>query len=135
MRKNAPMPTFDERDRSAVTDADSAKDFDDASDTLYVLERQLSGLPVNNLAELVGMSTIQMQRCRQEGGTSPHRLQLVARLVAILRHSWTDHGIYAWFHRERLELGGHSPIDLLDDTRRESDLLLLARSGRVQVGS
>jgi uncharacterized protein (DUF2384 family) len=107
----------------------------DAADTLRLLEGWLPGLPVSNLAELVGMSTRQLQRRRQEGGASPHRLQLVARLVAILRHAWTDHGVYAWFHRQRLELGGQAPIDLLDDADRERDLLLIARAGRVQGGS
>jgi hypothetical protein len=81
------------------------------------------------------MSTSQMRRHRQEGGAVPRRLQVVARLVATLRHGWTDHGVYAWFSRERLELGGHAPIDLLDDTDREQDLLLIARGGRVQGGS
>jgi uncharacterized protein (DUF2384 family) len=107
----------------------------DAADTLHLLEGWLPGLPVNSLAELVGMSTRQLQRRRQEGGASPQRLQLVARLVAILRHAWTDQGVYAWFQRERLELGGHAPIEVLDDADYERDLLLIARGGRVQGGS
>jgi uncharacterized protein (DUF2384 family) len=107
----------------------------DAADTLRLLEGWLPGLPVHNLAELVGMSTRQLQRRRQEGGASPPRLQLVARLVAVLRHAWTDQGVYAWFQRQRLELEGHAPIELLDDADYERNLLLIARAGRVQGGS
>ncbi len=129
------MPAFDESDRSAVVDTDGAMDFHDVADTLHLLNGWLPGLPMNSLAELVGMSTSQMQRRRQEAGASSRRLQLVTRLVATLRHNWTGHGVYAWFYRERLELGGHAPIDLLDDAGREQDLLLIARASRAQNGS
>jgi hypothetical protein len=49
----------------------------------------------------------QLQRRRRDGGgvTSP-RLEIVARLVAILRHAWTDRGVLAWFAKPRPELGG-----------------------------
>jgi hypothetical protein len=77
----------------------------------------------------------QRQRRRRVGGPSPHQLQVVARLVAILRHTWTDQGVDAWFHRSRLELGGRAPVDRLDDPQNERELLLIARAGRVQGGS
>lgn len=107
----------------------------DAQETVHLLENWFPGLAVNQLAELAGMSTRQFQRRRQDGGVSSHRLQMLARLGAILRYGWTDQGVYAWFHRQRLELAGRAPIDLLEDPASERDLMLLARAGRVQGGS
>lgn len=104
--------------------------------TIRMLEDWLPSLTVGQLSELTNMSVRQLQRRRRDGGgfSSP-RLQLVARLVAILRHAWTDRGVHAWFERPRPELDGKSPVDLLDEPDRERDLLLLARAGRVQGGS
>jgi hypothetical protein len=107
----------------------------ESREALALLESWLPGLAVHQVAELVGLSTRQLQRRRQEGGPSPHRLQVVARLVAILRHAWTDQGVYAWFHRSRLELGGRAPVDMLDNPENERELLLIAGAGRVQGGS
>jgi hypothetical protein len=129
------MPAFDEQEHAAVADAGSPVEFADATNTLRLLGSWLPSLGVASLAEIIGMSTHQLQQLQQEGGPSPLRLQLVTQLVAILRHTWTDQGVYAWFHRQRLELDGHAPIALLDDTDRERDLLLMARGGRLQVGS
>jgi hypothetical protein len=71
---------------------------------------------------------------RHGPGASSHRIQVVARVVAILRHAWTDQGVYAWFHRPRADLGGGPPIVLLDDPGNERALLIAARAGRVQGG-
>lgn len=106
----------------------------DAGQTLGLLEQWLPGLGVRELAELLGVSVRQLQRRRQDGGDSTPRMQLVARLVALLRHGWTDQGVYAWFQRPRADLGGRSPIAALDDPDAERRLLLLARAGRVQGG-
>jgi uncharacterized protein (DUF2384 family) len=107
----------------------------DAGAAIRLLEEWLPSLGVNEEARLTGVSVRQIQRRRSEGGgESTHRLQVVTRLVAILRHAWTDHGVYAWFERPRVELDGHAPIELLDDPGRERDLLILARAGRVQGG-
>ena len=106
----------------------------DAGATVRLLEGWLPGLSVAQLAELLGITVRQLQRRRQLGGESTHRMQLVARLVAVLRSAWTDQGVYAWFHRPRQELGGAAPIDLLDDSNYERDLIIMARAGRVQGG-
>lgn len=107
----------------------------DAAAVVKLLEQWLPGLTVQQIAELLGISTRQLQRRRQEGGSGGSRMQIVARLVAILRHGWTDQGVYAWFHRQRRELEGHAPIELLDDPASERGLLLAARAGRVQGGT
>lgn len=105
-----------------------------AGAVIALLEEWLPGLSVRQLAELLGVSERQLQRRRGDRASSTPRMQLVARLVAILRHAWTDQGVYAWFHRDRNDLGGRAPAELLDDPGSERALLLAARSGRVQGG-
>jgi AraC-like DNA-binding protein len=107
----------------------------DAAASIAVLEQWLPGVSVSSLAALLGMSERQLQRRRREGGSATHRLELITRLVSILRHAWTDRGVVAWFERPRHDLAGARPIELLDDPRYEPDLLTAARSGRVQGGS
>jgi len=106
----------------------------DAGNVVVLLEEWLPGLTVAQLAELLGLSERQLQRRRREGGNSTHRGQLLTRLVAILRRSWTDQGVAAWFHRPQSELRGSKPIGLLDDPANERNLLMAARAGRVQGG-
>lgn len=99
------------------------------------LTKQLRGVPRPQLAELVGVDVRTFQRWLvATGGSPPRRAQLVARLVAILRASWTPAGVVAWFHRPRPRLGG-TPLGLLDDPLRDEDLLAAAREGRAQHGS
>lgn len=86
-------------------------------------------------ARLVGVSTRHLQRLGKDGGTPPRRLVLVALLVRLLRYAWTPEGILAWFFRERRELDGHAPIDVLGDPGFEVTLLQLARQGRAGHGS
>lgn len=106
----------------------------DAANLVTLLESWLPRATVGQLAEILGLSERALQRRRHGEGEATHRMGLVARLVAILRHSWTDEGVAAWFHRPLGALGGARPIELLDDASRERDLLLTARSGRVQGG-
>jgi len=106
----------------------------DAANLVTLLESWLPRVTVGQLAEILGLSERALQRRRHGEGEATHRMGLVARLVAILRHSWTDEGVAAWFHRPLSALGGARPIELLDDPGRERDLLLTARSGRVQGG-
>lgn len=105
------------------------------SDSLVeLLDRWLAALPVASRAELLGLEVRQLQRLRSSDRPSTHRMITVARLVALLRHGWTDEGVAAWFRRSRHDLGGQSPLELLDDPAMERDLLRAARSGRVQGG-
>jgi hypothetical protein len=106
----------------------------DARAVVNLLEEWLPDLSVRQLAELLGMSERQLQRRRHEGGASTHRMQLVARLVAILRHAWTDQGVFAWFNRPRAEFDGQAPLEILDDAGAERELVIAARAGRVQGG-
>ena len=117
-----------------VLDEQPPVELRDARNVVVLLEDWLPGLKVAELAELLGLSPRQLQRRRVAGGESTRRAELVTRLVAILRHSWTDKGVAAWFHRPLSGLGGKRPIDVIDDPERERDLLLAARAGRVQGG-
>lgn len=105
-----------------------------AGAALAMLELWLPTVKLRELAELVNLSERQIQRRRGDDGLSTPRLLTVARLVAILRHAWSDQGVYAWFSRPRAELGGVAPVDMLDDPANERVLLIAARSGRVQGG-
>lgn len=99
-----------------------------------MLEAWLPSVGGADLAAMLGQSVRQVQRRRLADAPASSREQLVARLVAILRHSWTDAGVVAWFHRPRADLGGAAPLELLDDPDQERGLLTVARSGRVQGG-
>lgn len=106
----------------------------DAAAVVRQLEEWLPGATVAELAGLLGCSERQLQRMRKEGGSASSRMQVVARLVAILRHAWTDRGVVAWFDRPREDLGGASPAARLEDPNAQRELLLAARAGRVQAG-
>jgi len=107
----------------------------DAAAVVGQLEAWLPGATVAELAGLLGCSERQLQRLRKDGGSSSSRMQMTVRLVAILRHAWTDRGVIAWFDRPRDDLGGERPSALLDDPHVERDLLVAARAGRAQGGA
>jgi transcriptional regulator with XRE-family HTH domain len=109
-------------------------------DTAAVMEELSTWLPTttrHELAELLGVDRRTLPRWEKQRDRAPsRRLQAVARLVAILRHSWTEQGILAWFHRPRRELGGLAPLELLDDTAFDEEALIAAaRAGRSQYAA
>jgi hypothetical protein len=107
----------------------------DAQAVVAQLLRWLPNTTQAEIARLVGISDRQFHRWKTNGGTPPRRLSLVARLVALLRRSWTEEGVLAWFHRARRDLDGHTPFDVLDDPAYERALLTAVRQGRAQHGS
>jgi transcriptional regulator with XRE-family HTH domain len=102
---------------------------------LHELERSLPGVRQADFAELLGVDPRTIRRWAAESGHPEHRLQLVARIAAVIKHAWTPRGMLAWFHRPRRDLGGKAPIDLLDDPGSERALLSAARSSRNQYGT
>jgi hypothetical protein len=102
---------------------------------LHELEGSLPGVRQADIAELVAVDPRTIRRWASEPGEPEHRLQLIAKLVAVLRHAWTPKGVLAWFHRPRRELGDRAPIDLLDDPGSERSLLSAARGSRNQYGT
>jgi hypothetical protein len=107
----------------------------DARTVVATLQSWLPELSQTKLAELVGISTRQLQRWKKEGGKPTRRLRTVARLVAILRRGWTDEGVVAWFYRARHDLDGKRPLDLLDNPEFDESLGTAARQGRAQHGA
>jgi AraC-like DNA-binding protein len=105
---------------------------DDARPLVAYLQQALPRITQADQARIVGISTRHLQRLGKEGGTPPRRLVLAVRLVRLLRYVWNPEGVIAWFHRERAELDGHAPIDLMGDPGFERALLRLAREGRAR---
>jgi hypothetical protein len=110
-------------------------DESNAQQLLGGISTQLPGISRKELGQLIGVGERQVQRLAKDGGTPSRRLQLVARLIALLFRSWTLAGVMAWFYRQRDDLGGQAPIDVLDDADFERALTLAARRGRAQHGS
>jgi hypothetical protein len=105
---------------------------DDARRLVAYLKDALPRVTQIDQARIAGVSTRHLQRLAKEGGTPPRQLVLAARLVKLLRYVWNPEGVIAWFHRERAELDGHAPIDVVGDPGFERVLLRLARQGRAQ---
>ena len=116
-------------------DADVGADPRDARAMGDSLVEWLPRVPQREIAQLVGISLRQFQRWLKDGGESPRRLELVARLVALLKRAWTPEGVVAWFHRPRRDLDGRAPVDVLDDPAAEQALMRAVRQGRAQHGS
>jgi hypothetical protein len=103
---------------------------DDARPLVAYLKQALPRITQADQARIAGISTRHLQRLGKEGGEPPRQLVLTVRLVRLLRYVWNPEGVIAWFHRERSELDGHAPIDLMGDAGFERMLLRLAREGR-----
>ena len=102
---------------------------------LSELERSLPGVRQAEIAELLDVDPRTVRRWAGLAGEPEHRLQIVARSVAVLRHAWTPKGVLAWYHRPRRDLGGKAPLELLDDPGSERLLLSAARGSRTQYGT
>lgn len=105
---------------------------DDAGLVVGELKEWLPNTSNEAIAQLVGVNRKTLSRWTKEHRVPVRRLRLVGHLVAILRHSWTEEGILAWFERPRRGLGGKKPIALLEDPAAEDRLLSEARAGRSQ---
>ncbi len=100
------------------------------------LDEWLPGTSRETLAELSGVDRRTISRWAKKATSPPRRLRTVARLVAILRHNWTEDGVVAWFHRPRRDLAGRTPLAVLGDPNFDEDLLIAAaRAGRSQDAS
>jgi transcriptional regulator with XRE-family HTH domain len=108
---------------------------DDAGHVVTQIGQWLPAVPQREIARLAGVDRRTVARWTAKSGPPQRRLQLVAQLVAVLRHSWTGEGVVAWFDRSNHDLGDRKPISLLDDATRERDLLMAARATRSQDGT
>lgn len=108
------------------------------SDVATVVEELRARLPrisQPEMADLLGVSTRQLQRWAKSEAAPSRRAKLVARLVALLHRSWSPEGVVAWFYRSRPGLKDRAPIDVLDDPAYEQALMVAVRQGRAQHGS
>ena len=106
---------------------------DDVGLVMQDLDRWLPTTTREALAELVDVDRRTLARWARKTTKPSRRLRLVARLVAILRHNWTEEGIIAWFHRSRHDLGGRTPLAVMGDADLDDEALLAAaRAGRSQ---
>jgi hypothetical protein len=117
-----------------ILDEDIGKGSDAKALTEQLVE-WLPGITQKQLAHLLNVSEKTFQRWRAGGGPPRRRLEIVTRLVALLRRGWTPHGVLAWFGRPREDLDGRTPIDLLDDPAAERELMDAARFGRAGHGA
>lgn len=100
------------------------------------LDKLLPHVTQDAIAELVGVDRRTLARWAKRSGKPRRRLRTVARLVAILRHNWTEDGIVAWFHRSRRDLDGRTPLSVLKDRNYDEEALIMAaRAGRSQYAS
>ncbi len=102
---------------------------------LLEIEQSLPGIHQREIAALLDVDPRTVRRWGKEFGEPEHRLQLVAHLVAVLRHAWTPKGVLAWFGRPRRDLDDKAPAALLDDPCSERRLLAAARGSRTQYGT
>jgi hypothetical protein len=95
-------------------------------------------VPQKDLAELLGVSTRQLQRWLSKTGPQPTggdeaRIRIVGQLVNQLRHTFTGPGVLAWFYREHPVL--HViPVKWLDDPLRYPALVGAATAARSMAG-
>jgi hypothetical protein len=122
--------------RDVVDGAPVAEDVP-VRDVLFTLNTSLNA-PQRDLAELLSVSTRQLQRWLDEHGPTPTgadeaRIRVVAQIVNHLRHAFTAPGVLAWFWRTHPHLG-HPPAELLDDPISYPDLRALAAAARSMAG-
>ena len=109
---------------------------DDIGLVMADLDRWLPHVSRQELAEIAGVDRRTLSRWATKTGPPSRRLRLVARLVAILRHSWTEDGVVAWFHRPRRDLDERTPLTALGDRSVDEEALLdAARAGRSQYAT
>ena len=97
----------------------------------------LRGVGASDLARLLGVSTktIGAWRAGRPVTRNADRAVVVAQVLTYLRASLTPQGLVMWFDAERDQLGGRSPLALLDagPARAVEPLVALARGARGQL--
>lgn len=99
----------------------------------------LAGAGVGDLSRLLGVSTKTVNTWKLGGPVTRNagRVVVLAQLLTYLRSSMTPVGLVMWFDAPRHQLGGRTPLELLDEdeaSAREA-LLSLARGARGQLAS
>ena len=129
-----------EQFRHALRDLLAARPFDADAPIREVLARLVEAvsLPQRDIAELLGVSTRQLQRWLGHDGGTPSgddeaRIRVVGQIVNQLRHTFTAPGVLAWFRRRHPVLGVR-PVDWLADPMRYPELVAAATGSRAMTG-
>jgi hypothetical protein len=99
----------------------------------------LGNIGVGDLARLLGVSTKTVNTWKGGGPVTrkAERVVVLAQLLTYLRSSMTPVGLVMWFDAPRQQLGGRTPLELLNENEaaaRET-LVSLARGARGQLAS
>lgn len=78
---------------------------------------------------------LSQQESAEPSGDEAGKVQVVARIVAHLRHSFTGPGTLHWFEQPLPALKGESPANLLDDPEHYPQLIKLAAQARAMVAT
>ncbi|WP_259315192.1 hypothetical protein [Capillimicrobium parvum] len=97
----------------------------------------LRSVGVGDLSRLLGVSTKTINTWKAGGPVTrkADRVVVLAQLLTYLRSSMTPTGLVMWFDAPRHQLGGRTPLQLLDENEaaaRET-LVALARGARGQL--
>ncbi len=111
---------------------------DDPRVALEFIFGVLANVSISEVARLLGTSTKTAGAWKQGSPirqtAKRRRAILVAQLLTYLRSSMTPHGLIMWFDSERAQLGGRTPLQVLDDDSNAWELLMaLARGSRGQL--
>lgn len=97
----------------------------------------LRGVPVGDVARILGVSTKTVGAWRSGKPVTRNALRVVvvAQLLTYLRASLTPLGLVLWFDAERDELGGRTPLEVLEGggAGAREELVALARGLRGQL--
>lgn len=112
-------------------------DLDDPRNAVDSILATLSGVPVGDLARMLGVSTktVGAWRAGRPVTRNVPRIVVLAQLLTYLRASMTPTGLVMWFDAPREQIGGRTPLALLDEggaPAREA-LVSLARGARGQL--
>lgn len=104
------------------------------------ISKTLQGISAGQIAELLGVSTKTVSswasgRSTARNARNANRLVIVAQLLFYLRASMTPLGLVMWFSANRDQLGGRTPLELLDEDEASAyePLVTLARGARGQL--
>jgi hypothetical protein len=110
---------------------------DDPNSAARSIFQTLSTIGVGDLSRLLGVSTKTVNTWKGGGPVTRKatRVVVLGQLLTYLRSSMTPMGLVMWFDAPRHQLGGRTPLELLDDDDAAAwePLVALARGARGQL--
>lgn len=104
--------------RSVIDDPRAAADF---------VLHEMEGVDQTELAKLLGYGSERSLSEHVAADRTPNvrtdndRIVLIAHIVFDLRNAMSPQGMLAWFYRPRAQLGGKSPVDVINEDLRVAD--------------